>query len=322
MTTNEITLRASVPGDAAALAEINNAIYPDNPLTGEAVAARDRDRERAGPSGRWVAVLDGQVVGQGMFFQSGYEYAPGRFRVWVGVRPEARRRGIGAALFDRALAGLAPHAPQVLRAQVRADQRAGLAFLARHGFQEVMRQQESVLDVAAFDPAPYAGLDERLAAEGITIRTLAELESDAERDRKLYDLEWALFQDTPGVDTSTRRPFDEWVANEINNPRLPHDGYFIALDGSRYIGLTHFWDRSAAQGPTAFAIGLTAVLPDYRRRGIATALKVRSIRYAQAVGCPTIRTASEEHNAPMLTLNTRLGFIRLPAWITADRTVG
>ena len=67
------------------------------------------------------------------------------------------------------------------------------------------------------------------------------------------------------------------------------------------------------------AIGLTAVLPPYRRRGIALALKLRGIRYAQAVGCPAILTGSEEHNRPMLTLNARLGFVPQPAWITFEK---
>jgi GNAT superfamily N-acetyltransferase len=53
--------------------------------------------------------------------------------------------------------------------------------------------------------------------------------------------------------------------------------------------------------------GLTAVSRSHRRRGLATALKVRTITHAQAQGCRRIITDNEENN-PMYQLNLQLGF--------------
>ena len=64
---------------------------------------------------------------------------------------------------------------------------------------------------------------------------------------------------------------------------------------------------------------MTGVVRAYRRRGIATALKVRTIQYAQTVGAETIVTSNEENN-PMNILNRKLGFEPMPAWISYHRS--
>lgn len=55
---------------------------------------------------------------------------------------------------------------------------------------------------------------------------------------------------------------------------------------------------------------------EYRGRGIATALKVRTVEYARGRGYRQIRTENEIHNAPMIAINDRFGFQRQPVWIT------
>src|SRR5262249_28262313 len=59
----------------------------------------------------------------------------------------------------------------------------------------------------------------------------------------------------------------------------------------------------------------TGVLREYRRRGIAMALKLRAILYAKSAGYSRIKTWNEQGNRPMLSINEALGFIKQPAWI-------
>jgi len=58
--------------------------------------------------------------------------------------------------------------------------------------------------------------------------------------------------------------------------------------------------------------GLTGVDRQYRRRGLATALKCQVIEVAQRLGARRILTSNEENN-PMFQLNLRLGFEAQPA---------
>jgi GNAT superfamily N-acetyltransferase len=52
----------------------------------------------------------------------------------------------------------------------------------------------------------------------------------------------------------------------------------------------------------------TGVAPDYRGRGIATALKRQAIAWAQGNGVRWFYTSSEVGNAPMIAINRRLGY--------------
>ena len=61
---------------------------------------------------------------------------------------------------------------------------------------------------------------------------------------------------------------------------------------------------------------LTAVLRDERGKGIAMALKLKTIEYARAEGLREIRTWNASINRPMLAINEALGFAKQPAWIT------
>jgi GNAT superfamily N-acetyltransferase len=54
---------------------------------------------------------------------------------------------------------------------------------------------------------------------------------------------------------------------------------------------------------------LTGVRREYRRQGIATTLKLRSIAYARSLG-DRILLARNESDNPMLQLNLSLGFVK------------
>jgi GNAT superfamily N-acetyltransferase len=66
---------------------------------------------------------------------------------------------------------------------------------------------------------------------------------------------------------------------------------------------------------------LTGVLPAYRRRGIALALKVRGLAYARDHGYDWIKTDSAVQNTAMRGLNRRLGFVEYPAWVFFRKTL-
>ena len=53
----------------------------------------------------------------------------------------------------------------------------------------------------------------------------------------------------------------------------------------------------------------TGVHPNYRKRGLATAVKVQMLTVARARGIERLHTENHADNAPMLAVNRKLGFI-------------
>jgi GNAT superfamily N-acetyltransferase len=81
------------------------------------------------------------------------------------------------------------------------------------------------------------------------------------------------------------------------------------LDG-KYIGSTDLRVYPKAEPQKAWTGGL-GVLKEFRRKGIATALKIKAIESLIKKGITEIRTDNEENN-PMYKINVALGFEPVP----------
>jgi GNAT superfamily N-acetyltransferase len=111
---------------------------------------------------------------------------------------------------------------------------------------------------------------------------------------------------------------EQWINDTMNYEMLIRDAYLIAVtaDG-QYVGLTNMWADRASD---VLYTGLTAVRREYRRKGIAAALKTRVLCWAKAQGRNEVRTDNADTN-PMLQLNYRLGFRPIPAYVGLKKVI-
>jgi mycothiol synthase len=310
------------PDDYQAIADIHNSlhiVWPERPRTPEAWAEADRNRSPKCKHQRWVAVEDGTVVGFASYDQSPWSYPPQSFYVNVEVFPAHQRCGIGSALYDQVMEGLQVFNLPALRADAFANLPQGFSFLQKHGFYEAFRETPVHLDVTTFDPSPYTGLEPKLKADGIVIKTLRELESDPDRDRKIYNLYWEANEDVPHEGDQSEKPdFDEWLGWGLNDPSILHDAYFIAVRGDEYIGL-----RELGKYPDSDMLlgSLLGVRREYRNWGIGLALQLRGIAYAREHGYRLLKTCTAIQNIPIQSLFDKLGFARDPEWQQCQKDI-
>ncbi len=312
------TIRAFTPTDYPAITAVHNTVYPDYPQTPDEFRYWDEHREPHCRAARWVAEQNGAIVAAGSYEQWAFQYHPRKFAFDLWVVPERQAKGIGKRLYEQLLAALAPFDPLSIRTHARENLDRSRHFLEARGFRPGMAEWESRLDLAAFDPARYAGGEERVMAQGIELRSLKELEHDPERDRKVWELDWAVTQDVPSDEPATRVSFEHFLTSQMQHPNFLPDAYFVAVDGEHYVGLSTLWK---CQGSPDLDTGLTGVRREYRRRGIALALKNRALTWAKAAGRPQVKTWNATSNEGMLGINVQLGFARQPAWIEWTKTL-
>ncbi|MGQ0551101.1 MAG: GNAT family N-acetyltransferase [Armatimonadota bacterium] len=247
------------------------------------------------------------------------QFDPGRYRANVFVDTAWQRRGVGTALFEHMVAELAARDAKVIESFARETRPEVIAFLDRRGFRESLRTWELRLDLARFDPAALAPYADRPRAAGVEIVTLAqERARGPQAMRHAYELREAVMADIPSPIPHTPVPFDEFVYSTLESPRALPDAHFLAKAGEAYVGEADL--RRPLEGPHLMH-NVTGVLPAWRERGVAMALKLATIAYGRAGGYSEIRTWNAVRNAGMLAINERLGFVRQPAWITFERTL-
>jgi len=310
--------------DYEAFVNIHNTVWPDDPKTAEQVKSHDEKRNADYLFQRLLLDVDGQIVGHAVYGENAWSYQPGKYFIDITVLPGYQRQGFGTALYNHILDTLSKRdpAPSLLTTESREDKQDAINFLDKRGFKQVMREPSSSIDVTAFDPEDFTQILERVRKEGISLLSMTELKAiDSNWMRIWYDLEGVINLDHPNADEGSRIPF-ETFAGFLVGPHVSTDAYFIAIDEKkdgpeRFVGISGLSMNWA--DPTIFRTEMTGVIRSHRRKGIATALKVKALTFVKARGGKVIYTGNEENN-PMFTLNQKLGFTPGPAWLSFHKT--
>lgn len=258
----------------------------------------------------------GQLLGYGSAEQT--VYLP-RYRLILVIEPRWVRRGVGRLLLERLTDDL--REAGAVTATYRGYEPAGevQSLLKEYGFAETASVLDLRLALSEVNRSDFLPTVERVKGQGISISTLMEeRERDPRYVEKLYELTTEIRRDDPARDFFTPPAYYEREARLwLEMPYVLPEAYFIAKEGDRYVGLTDLNLREAVPG--GLSQGFTGVRAEYRRRGIATALKVCAVEYAKRRGLRTIRAFNRPVHSAVLALNEKLGFRRLSSRVTLER---
>jgi GNAT superfamily N-acetyltransferase len=248
-------------------------------------------------------------IGYGEIYHESSRFDPRRYFVRLAVEPRLRRKGIGAAIWEHLRAELDERAAHVACLWT-GDATACQSFIRARGFVEVIRSYEQVVALAT---APHPrGAAERALGDGIAIETLDELVA---RDggaalRAVYELYHTARADQPTLGRVSARPYDDWRREIFDELGTISEAFFLARADGRLVGCSAVHPESA----DVLRILITAVLPAYRRRGIARVLKLRVHEWARTHGYREIHTSTAASNVAMVALNTALGYAIVNSW--------
>jgi mycothiol synthase len=312
----QLKVRPFAADDAPAVVAVHNSSRPDAVMTIDDLAWQDAFRPPECVLKRFVAVEGEEVVGYAQYAHDPAAFHPKRFLLDGAVTPPRRRRGFGAALFDELVADLEAHAPESLTTGARSTASDTLRFLDGRGFRETTRYVEAALDLAAFDPSPFAELASDLDRRGIRLVSIDELSDDSERDRKLYELAIEVADDVPKGGEYTPPSFEQFLLY-ANNPSFLRDGCFVARREGRYVGLCFLLSTGR---PEVVESGIVGVSREARGAGLGLGLRVKMIEHARTHGYLRMESSVEAGNEAALKMNGRLGFVAESAWLVFART--
>src|SRR6266540_429808 len=214
----------------------------------------------------------------------------------IAVVPEHRRHGVGSALLAEISLRAKDFGKDEIQGEIKESDAESRGFLERRGFAQVGGEKAVVLDLEGIEPP---GVD---PPAGVRIASRVE---EPDRLDEMYVVGVQADEDIPG--SAGVQTFEQWRAHEIDKPSRRPEFSFLALAGDEVVGyaaLQIFGDEAHH--------GLTATRRDWRRRGVASALKRAEIAAAKRAGFRRLVTESEERNEPMRRLNEKLGFVPSP----------
>lgn len=310
-------IRPALPQDYPAIVAIGRAATPDYVQSVADLQVAEQKFAADRGYARFVATTaDGQIIGTAYYIRAEPGAQPRHFALWLYVPAQHQGSGVGKALYARLLTALAPFQPIRLATGVRSDLPRAVRFFLDRGFTITQRECETHLDLTAFAPTRFQADWQRVAAQGIVIQTLAELAADPQRDERLYRLHQQRI--LMGMEAGELPPFLEWQQSFWQTPRLLPAGFCVAIDGDAYVGQSNALASGVA---TELEYGYTGVLPAYRNRGIARAMKLHVLRWAKTAGYTVARSFSDSDNQPMLRVNQYLGGVVQPPVYWLEKTL-
>lgn len=294
--------------DYEQMASVRQAAYADNGMSAKDFKRiDDYTPQDEYDWARMMAEWNGRVVGYGLYTKALWLKEPNLYVVGWLTHPDFRGRGIASAYWNHIEKDVLPvREISALLLDVRGDVPGAASFVENRGFRRTLTTTESRLDLTRFDTTPYEPTISSITGRGIQLTPLSELiANDPDHLQKLVQLEQVLREDEPTAQDQAPISPEMFQNYYMSSDTFYPDGWYIAVDNGRYVG----WCAVLPNPQDAKTVrnGITVVERDYRRIGLATAMKVHVIKHALRMGAETIMTSNISTN-PILLLNQALGF--------------
>ncbi|GIG70356.1 GNAT family N-acetyltransferase [Phytomonospora endophytica] len=326
--------------DFHALALVNHEPYTGPPPTWERLRSGFGE-SRPGTSQRnWLARVDGEAVGH-VSLMLGTTENLHLAMPWIQVHRDHRRKGIGTKLHEffveraeeEGRDTFIANANEALPESTEPIDGAPSAFLRRMGYTPAMTSLHSRLDMAA---VPEGAHDELAAkawrhAEGYELTTWVEGVDGGDCPEHLLEdlayLEYRLTTDMPlgDMDYEPERPDAERVRERARSALASGQTFCNAAAVHTATGKAVAWTflgLSRDSGEHAFQ-AITVVDPDHRGHRLGTLVKLANLAPARELR-PALRyvdTDNAEDNAPMIAVNTAIGYRPAHASVTYQRKI-
>ncbi|MEU5939886.1 GNAT family N-acetyltransferase [Micromonospora sp. NPDC047548] len=210
------------------------------------------------------------------------------------MHPQRRGRGAGGALLTAAQRRLTGLGAVAAYAKV-ADDPAGVGFAQRRGYRRGRRAEFLMLDLAeAVLPA------HPVLPAGVRLLAAAELPGP----HPLCTADLHASRDEPGEVTMDEVGYADWLAAYWERPDLDRELTTVAVRDGEVLA----FGFAMADRRDRYRSGMTGTRRGHRGRGLARAVKQRSLSRVRAAGLRYAYTSNDAGNVAMLTLNRRLGY--------------
>ncbi len=215
--------------------------------------------------------------------------------VMVGqVRPEFRRRGIGTHLLRwsqtqaQALFGTTTHW-RLLRIATESLTESADRLYRAHGFEPVF--EALVMQYDLRQPLP-----DRPMPPDVSFATWQPALAE-----QFFQAYAAAFRERPGFPGYTAA---EWISDINDNENFNPEWSLLARVGNRPAGFVN----ASAERPGGYVVQV-GVIPDQRRRGLASALIVESMRRMRGAGVNAVQLEVNVNNPGAIQTYATLGFV-------------
>jgi GNAT superfamily N-acetyltransferase len=290
-------IRSLRDGDIPQVARLWGELRPDTVHSERAFGHLLESFPARAQAAHWVA--DDDRVLAWCFAHRRWRRASSNGYAWIGVLPQARGRGLGGELWERA----ERHLSAVGVARINADavgEADGERFLERRGFDHRRTVVVSAVDPRSVHSAELATRRAQAEREGYRLAPYANADLDA-----LYRLELEASGDEPGEEGLRELSVEEWRHELLEQPDFTREGSFAVVAAGEPVAYSALSvDRARRRGRNE-GTGTTAA---HRGRGLATLAKLAQLRWAAENGVELVITDNDDENAPMLAVNRRLGY--------------